>query len=144
MSPLERGDTLAYFSTLGSPLPLLLGGSTENASATGGLEVPAPAILLRWPWLRGGWTNFYHRQDVTAYPLQAPPAPPPHRRRTAAAPHRRHHHRHHRNVRRLVPRRVRRSLRRRRTARALTFTYPRGARGKPTTTALSSRSTCTT
>ena len=27
-------------------------------------------MLVRCPHLRGGWTNFYHKADVTGFPLE--------------------------------------------------------------------------
>lgn len=69
-SPLERGETLAFFCTLGSPLPLLLGGSADAAPDTQRLKVPTRQMLDRWPWLRGGWTNFHHRSDLIGFPLK--------------------------------------------------------------------------
>ena len=63
-NPIERGETLAFMCTLGSPLPLLNGGALPQ------LQVPAKAMLARWPHLRGGWTNFRHKLDELAHPLQ--------------------------------------------------------------------------
>jgi len=68
-SPLERGDTLAYFCTLGSPLPLV--PAAQQMRPSGGLEVPAKPMRRRWPQLRGGWSNLYHRADVTGFSLAA-------------------------------------------------------------------------
>jgi len=77
-TPLERGQTLAAFFTLGSPRPLLVtpspsGGLTKEAASSQlqQLQVPAPAMLSRWPHLRGGWINFFHRADCLGYALQA-------------------------------------------------------------------------
>ena len=76
-TPLERGQTLAFVCTLGSPLPLLavaVGGESatgEPTSFAAPLQVPASPVKERWPHLRGGWTNFYHREDCLGYPLQA-------------------------------------------------------------------------
>ena len=61
---LERGQTLAFLCTLGSPLPLTVGGRASTP-----LQVPASPVLVKWPHLRGGWTNFYHRGDCLGCPL---------------------------------------------------------------------------
>ena len=48
-----------------------LGAAAAPAAAPArGLAVPAPAMLVRCPHLRGGWTNFYHKADVTGFPLE--------------------------------------------------------------------------
>ena len=84
LTPLERGQTIAYMCTLGSPMPVLAaaaptGGSNGGGGGGGGaalpaaasLVVPAPPVLRRWPHLRGGWANFYHRGDTLGFPLQS-------------------------------------------------------------------------
>ena len=71
LTPLERGQTLAFLCTLGSPLPLLVAAQQGAGSAIseGALRVPSPHVLARWPHLRGGWSNFYHRSDATGCSL---------------------------------------------------------------------------
>ena len=79
LTPLERGETLAYFCTLGSPLPLLVAeespglrhllASSASEKPTGPV-VPTTYMVERWPHLRGGWANFYHRNDLAGHPLQ--------------------------------------------------------------------------
>ena len=73
LSPLERGQTLACMSTLGSPLPLLAHTAMfpTDGAAELSFRVPSPAILERWPHLRGGWSNLYHPRDCMGYGLQA-------------------------------------------------------------------------
>ena len=73
-TPLERGETLAYFCTLGSPQPLLVPQPGASGLAPGekptGPVVPTAYMAERWPHLRGGWSNFYHRGDLAGHPLQ--------------------------------------------------------------------------
>ena len=99
-TPLERGETLAFMCTLGSPLPLLASGGAVTGALDGTpsatlqvhlppsppshtfsrlltpspratLQIPPPAMLTRCPHLRGGWTNLRHRHDELGHPLQA-------------------------------------------------------------------------
>ena len=70
LSPLERGETLAYLATLGCPAPLLPTYESSIKKAESCIQVPASAILRRCQRLRGGWTNLYHRADPLACPLQ--------------------------------------------------------------------------
>jgi hypothetical protein len=69
---LERGETLAFVATLGSPLPLaeLPNGGGDKGWPAAVLQVPSQRVLRRWPHLRGGWSNFHHRADSLAYALQ--------------------------------------------------------------------------
>ena len=76
-TPLERGETLAYFCTLGSPLPLLVAEETPGlrhllafSEKPTGPVVPTAYMAERWPHLRGGWSNFYYRNDLAGHPLQ--------------------------------------------------------------------------
>jgi hypothetical protein len=66
-SPLTRGETLAFFFTLGSPLALW-------ASRFGGfgtpITVPAPQLHNHHKGLTGKWVNVVSRDDVIAYPLR--------------------------------------------------------------------------
>jgi hypothetical protein len=73
-TPLERGETLAFFCTMGSPAPLVvpaLSADRLSAEAPSALDVPSAPVLERWPHLRGGWTNFYHRGDCLGHPLRS-------------------------------------------------------------------------
>ena len=67
-TPLERGETLSYLCTLGSPLPLLAaaGGSVPGLNQ---LEVPTAAMQRKHPHLRGGWANFHPKGDPLSLPL---------------------------------------------------------------------------
>ena len=74
LSLLERGQTLAYMGTLGCPHPLVLSESSESlagAQSARRLVVPTPHMLERWPHLRGGWSNFYHKHDAISLPMRA-------------------------------------------------------------------------
>lgn len=66
-SPLDRGETLSLFYTLGSPLALW---SLRYADFGAPLTVPAPALGIHWPGLRGEWINYFDKNDVIAYPLK--------------------------------------------------------------------------
>lgn len=66
-SPLERGETLAFMYTLGSPIALW----TQRFPNFGvPLTVPAPALPRHHKTLAGEWVNFYSRDDLIAYPLR--------------------------------------------------------------------------
>ena len=69
---LERGLTLSFMGTIGCPHPLVVAGSLEQVAAPLDcrLTVPTPHVLERWPHLRGGWSNFYHKDDPTSFPIQ--------------------------------------------------------------------------
>lgn len=69
-TPLERGQTLAYFCTLGSPRPLVVGPPGETGGGPSGPTVPTAYMTGKWPHLRGGWSNYFHRGDLAGYPLQ--------------------------------------------------------------------------
>lgn len=66
-SPLEKGETLAFFYTLGSPIALW---SLRYADFGAPLRMPAPDLARHWPGLRGEWINFYDKDDVIGYPLK--------------------------------------------------------------------------
>lgn len=65
-SPLERGDTLALFYTMGSPIALWSIGYDEFDKP---IEVPARRFKDRYPNL-GEWVNIYDKHDIIAYPLE--------------------------------------------------------------------------
>ena len=70
-TPLERGQTLAYFCTLGSPRPLVVGPpGAAGGGGPSGPTVPTAYMTGKWPHLRGGWSNYFHRGDLAGYPLQ--------------------------------------------------------------------------
>lgn len=64
----ERGETLALFCTMGSPLPLWgIGGSFDKP-----LRVPSPFLPNHHGDVGGqvGWYNFYDQNDVFAFPFK--------------------------------------------------------------------------
>jgi hypothetical protein len=67
-TPLERGETLAWLWTMGSPMALW---SLRYPSATlsAPIAVPAPELAGREE-LRGGWRNLVDDDDLAAWPLQ--------------------------------------------------------------------------
>lgn len=68
-SPLERGETLSLYYTLGSPLALW-----TLRDRDGGLPIqfPAPRLTEHYPQLNSAteWVNVYDSDDVIAYPLR--------------------------------------------------------------------------
>lgn len=67
--PLEKGETLTCFYTLGCPLALW---SLRFDRFTTPLIVPSPKLRSYHPALVpfGGWENYYDPDDVLAYPLK--------------------------------------------------------------------------
>lgn len=70
-SALEKGETLAHFYTLGSPLALW-GLRWSESEVPFGMPItfPAPTLKDHHPRLSGEWINFYDRDDIIAYPLR--------------------------------------------------------------------------
>ena len=66
-SPLERGETLGWFYTLGSPLALW---AQRHPDFGRPLTVPHPAFARHHPEQRGEWVNVYDPDDVIASPLR--------------------------------------------------------------------------
>lgn len=68
-TPLERGETLVQFYTMGSPLALW-GLRYTNFGTP--IKVPSPTIATRYPALRplSEWRNFYDPDDVIGFPLK--------------------------------------------------------------------------
>lgn len=71
-TPLERGETLALFYTMGSPIAVW-SLRYENF----GIPIAVPSFDLErhyppkdYPELSGEWINFYDRDDVAGYPLK--------------------------------------------------------------------------
>ena len=65
-NPLAKGETLALFYTMGSPIALWSIGYDEFDSP---IQIPANRIKSRYPSI-GEWVNFYDRDDIIAYPLE--------------------------------------------------------------------------
>ncbi|WAM26580.1 hypothetical protein [Myxococcus sp. NMCA1] len=68
-SPLERGETLSHFYTLGSPMALW-SLRYPHAELDQPVQVPAPELAGHHPGLGGRWLNFHDEDDVFAWPLQ--------------------------------------------------------------------------
>jgi hypothetical protein len=66
-TPLERGDTLALYFTMGSPIPIW---SLREQGYGTPPSVPASSLQDYHPDIQGEWTNFYSRSDVLGFPLQ--------------------------------------------------------------------------
>ena len=65
--PLERGETLVHFFTLGSPLAVW---ALHHDDFGRPLTVPSTGLAAHHPHLEGVWLNFFDRDDVIAYPLR--------------------------------------------------------------------------
>lgn len=66
-TPLEKGETLALFYTLGSPIALW---SLRFSDFGKPITVPDPRIRRYYPNLRGEWVNFYDKDDIVGFPLK--------------------------------------------------------------------------
>ncbi|WP_079525245.1 chemotaxis protein [Halobacillus hunanensis] len=66
-SPLEKGETLALFYTMGSPMALW---SLRFIDFGLPIRVPSPMVKKYYQHLQGEWLNFYDKDDVLAYPLK--------------------------------------------------------------------------
>jgi hypothetical protein len=67
-SPLERGETLTRFFTLGSPMALW-SLRYANAALDRPLLVPDPGLASHHAGLGGEWVNFHDADDILAWPL---------------------------------------------------------------------------
>ncbi len=66
-TPLERGETLSRFYTLGSPIALW---SLRYPSFGDPIRFPLGKLSLHHPGLQPRWVNFYDPDDVIGYPLK--------------------------------------------------------------------------
>lgn len=66
-TPLETGETLSLFYTLGSPLALW---SLRYGDFGRPIQVPDPRLGQHHRALGGEWANFYDPDDVLAFPLK--------------------------------------------------------------------------
>ncbi|WP_135551806.1 chemotaxis protein [Paenibacillus cymbidii] len=66
-SPLERGDTLTSFYSVGTTLPLW---SMRYRDFDKPVHVPADAMRASDPNVYGEWINFYDPDDILGYPLR--------------------------------------------------------------------------
>lgn len=65
-TPLERGETLALFYTMGSPLAIW---ALHHEDFGKPIPVPSPDLVTHHPGLVGEWVNYYDPDDVIGYPL---------------------------------------------------------------------------
>lgn len=65
--PLERGETLSFLYTLGSPLALWA-GRLPNCGTP--VLVPHPKAASHHPNISGEWVNIYDRDDLVGTPLK--------------------------------------------------------------------------
>lgn len=68
-TPLERGETLCSFYTLGSPLAVWCLRYPDRPFDRP-ISVPSPTLAQHQPAAAGEWINFYDDDDVFAYPLR--------------------------------------------------------------------------
>lgn len=66
-SPLEKGDTLALFYTMGTTLPLW---SLRYHNFSRPVNIPSKELQRYYPGLKGEWINFFDTDDVLGYPLK--------------------------------------------------------------------------
>ena len=66
-TPLENGETLTLFYTLGSPIAIW---SLRHVDSGTPIRVPARNLGKHHDELRGEWINFYDHDDVIGYPLR--------------------------------------------------------------------------
>jgi hypothetical protein len=68
-TPLERGETLSWLFTMGSPIGLWA-LRYERPDFGVPIRVPATAFAKEHPGLRCGWVNVFGTNDVIGYPLK--------------------------------------------------------------------------
>lgn len=66
-NPLEQGETLALFYTLGSQIAFWSLRYNDFGKA---VLVPSPKLSTHYPGLEGEWLNFYDRDDLLGYPIK--------------------------------------------------------------------------
>ncbi|MBE2184786.1 MAG: chemotaxis protein [Anaerolineae bacterium] len=67
-TPLEKGETLTSFFTMGSPIALW---SLRYREFGRPISIPSPTLREHFAFLPGEWLNFYDADDVVAYPLKS-------------------------------------------------------------------------
>jgi hypothetical protein len=65
-TPLERGETLSLFYSLGSPIALW----SLHQKFDRPIQIPAQQLTNYHPNLVGEWVNFYDPNDIISYPLK--------------------------------------------------------------------------
>ncbi|MCX6826577.1 MAG: chemotaxis protein, partial [candidate division Zixibacteria bacterium] len=66
-TPLEKGDTLTLFYTMGCPTAIW---SLRYSDFGLPIAVPSPRLAAHWPELIGKWVNIYDRDDIIGYPMK--------------------------------------------------------------------------
>lgn len=66
-TPLERGETLNFLYTLGSPLALW---SLRFRNFGRPIAVPSPQLADHYPDLQSAWINYYDKDDLIGFPLR--------------------------------------------------------------------------
>ncbi|WP_066298654.1 chemotaxis protein [Bacillus sp. FJAT-29937] len=67
-SPLEKGETLTLFYTMGTTLPLW---SLRYYNFNRPINIPSKNLQKYYPSLKGEWINFYDKDDVLGFPLRS-------------------------------------------------------------------------
>ncbi|MCK6258383.1 chemotaxis protein [Fictibacillus sp. KIGAM418] len=66
-NPLENGETLSSFYTMGTPMPLW---TLRYSDFDSPIRVPSPHFKKHCSHVQGEWVNFYDQDDVIAFPLK--------------------------------------------------------------------------
>lgn len=66
-TPLERGETLNFLYTLGSPIALW---SLRFRDFGKPITVPPPQLADHYPDLQSAWINYYDKDDLIGFPLR--------------------------------------------------------------------------
>ncbi|WP_426449557.1 chemotaxis protein [Paenibacillus sp. S-38] len=67
-TPMELGDTLALFYSIGTTLPLW---SLRYRNFNRPISVPSRRLHSLHPAVAGEWVNFYDKDDILGYPLRS-------------------------------------------------------------------------
>ena len=67
-NPLEKGETLALFYTLGSPIALW---SLRYENFGTPIDVPSKNLETHHKGVKGEWVNLYDEDDIIGYPLKS-------------------------------------------------------------------------
>lgn len=67
LTPIEKGDTLSLFYSIGTTLPLW---SLRYNHFNSPINIPSPNIEVYYPGLTGEWLNFYDKDDLLGFPLK--------------------------------------------------------------------------
>lgn len=67
-TPLEKGETLALYYSLGSQITLWRLRYNDFGTP---INIPSPKLSSHYPNLEGEWINFYDKDDLLGYPIKA-------------------------------------------------------------------------